>query len=130
MDRALVFWERLAIPRTTLSNRLAKLVEHGVLSRCRYQDRPERFEYRLTEKGVDLYPVISTIVNWGDQYYADEAGPPILRTHLTCGQDIQPILSCPECGDEIEPRAMTARKRPLNEAYAPVGRGPIADKAS
>lgn len=119
------FKERLDIPRTTLSNRLQKLEDHGVLERRLYQKSPDRYEYRLTKKGVALYPVLSTIVTWGDTYYSDDAGPPILRTHLTCGHDIQPVLVCPECREEIEPRQMSARKRSNQPNFVPVKRGPM-----
>lgn len=119
------FKERLSVPRTTLSNRLMKLEEHGVLVRRRYQTRPDRFEYRLTPKGIDLYPVISTIVTWGDQYYGAEHGPPIIRTHKTCGSDIAPILTCPDCGDPIEPRDMNARARESIEGVPEVQRKPV-----
>lgn len=122
------FQERLQIPRTTLSTRLQRLEDHGVLKRERYQRSPDRYEYRLTAKGIDLYPVLSTIVSWGDQYYSDEAGPPIIRTHRGCGQDIQPVLSCPECGDKIDPRDISVRARPHSEDFAPVRRGPVSNK--
>lgn len=119
------FKERLSIPRTTLSSRLTKLEEHDVLARHQYQSRPDRFEYRLTQKGVDLYPVISTIVNWGDQYYGSEHGPPIIRTHKSCGADITPILTCPECREEIKPRDVTARARATIAGVPDVERQPI-----
>ncbi|MEP3423006.1 MAG: helix-turn-helix domain-containing protein [Erythrobacter sp.] len=119
------FKERLDIPRTTLSTRLQRLEDHGVLERRLYQEGPDRHEYRLTPKGVALYPVLSTIVTWGDTYYSDEAGPPILRKHVECGHDIQPVLTCPECRNDIEPRQMSARKRPDSPGQHPVRRGPI-----
>lgn len=119
------FEERLSIPRTTLSNRLLKLEEHGVLSRHQYQSRPDRFEYRLTPKGVDLYPVITTIVNWGDQYYGGEHGPPIIRTHTSCGADIAPQLVCPDCNEPINPKHMTARARDPIPGVPDVERQPV-----
>ncbi|WP_108787293.1 winged helix-turn-helix transcriptional regulator [Erythrobacter sp. Alg231-14] len=119
------FKERLDIPRTTLSTRLQRLEDHGVLERRLYQEGPDRHEYRLTPKGVALYPVLSTIVTWGDTYYSDEAGPPILRKHVECGHDIQPVLACPECRNDITPRQMSARKRPDGPGQQPVRRGPI-----
>lgn len=119
------FKERLGIPRTTLSTRLQRLEDHGVLERCLYQEGPDRHEYRLTSKGVALYPVLSTIVTWGDTYYSDGAGPPILRKHVECGHDIQPVLACPDCREEIDPRGMSARKRPDEPGIEPVRRGPI-----
>src|SRR5436305_452874 len=60
----------LGIARNILSDRLGKLVEGGILERRKYQDRPARFEYRLTEKGIDLYPIVVTIMTWGDKHLA------------------------------------------------------------
>ena len=71
------------IPRQVLSNRLAQLVEQGVLRRERYQDPGERarHEYRLTDKGFDLYPVLVAVAAWGDRYVADPEGPPVEMAH-------------------------------------------------
>lgn len=117
--------DRLDIPRTTLANRLKRLESHDVLYREKYQSNPDRFEYRLTRKGLDLFPVISAIVSWGDQYYADEAGPPIIRRHKSCGSDIQPVLACPECKEPIGPHDIKARKREPRTGFAAVARGPV-----
>ena len=119
------FQSRLGLSRTTLADRLKTLETHGVFERRAYQANPVRYEYRFTEKGRDLFPVISTLLNWGDTYYSDAAGPPVLREHLPCGHDIQPVLCCPECGDVIDPREMRARKRPERKGFAPVKRGPV-----
>ena len=119
------FKERLGLSRTTLTQRLKLLEAHEVLRRHPYQDAPVRYEYRLTQKGRDLFPVLSTLLNWGDKYYSDGAGPPILRRHRPCGHDIQPQLHCPECGELIEPRDIEAHKRPEDERYPPVRRGPV-----
>lgn len=120
------FKSRLGMSRATLTDRLDTLVEHDVLKRVQYREKPPRFEYRFTDKGLDLYPVLTTLVNWGDKYYSDKAGPPILRQHLNCGHDIQPVLACPDCGEPVHARNMRARKRPANTDFAPVVRGPIA----
>src|SRR5438105_11200067 len=69
------FETSLKIARRVLSERLALLVEEGVLSRVAYQERPVRYEYRLTEKGLDLYPAILSLVHWGDRHYAGRKGP-------------------------------------------------------
>lgn len=119
------FQDRLEIPRTTLANRLQKLEQHDVLYRKRYQTNPDRFEYRLTDKGRDLYPVLSTILNWGDKYYSDAAGPPILRQHVPCGHDIQPVLQCPECEEAVDAHNIHARIRPKDGSHLDVKRGPV-----
>src|SRR5215470_8959929 len=75
----------LGISRHRLADRLGKLVRHGVLRRERYQTRPARWEYRLTDKGRDLYDVIVTIAQWGDAHMAGRKGPPVERVHRACG---------------------------------------------
>ena len=67
----------LGIARNVLTDRLARLVDEGIPIRVPYQDRPARFEYRLTEKGRDLFPAIVALVRWGDRWMADGDGPPI-----------------------------------------------------
>lgn len=119
------FQERLKVSRTTLTSRLKLLEEHGILKPRQYQERPARFEYRLTQKGKDLFPVISTLLAWGDKYYWDDAEPPIIRTHTQCGHDFQAYIACSECGEPLELKDIEARTRPDNDRYPPVERGPI-----
>jgi len=104
--------KRSGIARNILSDRLRTLVDHGVLERRRYQERPERFEYRLTEKGIDLYPVLVALMRWGDRWSADGAGPPVVLTHKGCGHDVMPQLACPQCGEAVGARDMTWRPHP------------------
>ena len=104
------FQSRLGISRTIITARLKLLVEEGVLTKSLYQSNPPRSEYRLTEKGLALHPVVMAIVHWGDQFYAGEAGPPVLHRHKTCGHDFHPVTTCSECGEalgarEVEPRS-------------------------
>jgi DNA-binding HxlR family transcriptional regulator len=106
------FQERLGISRTIIADRLKLLVDEGVLARVRYQDRPPRDEYRLTPKGFDLYPVVMSIVHWGNRHYAGEAGPPMLHRHRTCGHDIEPVLTCRACGEELRAREVEVRPGP------------------
>ena len=120
------FHQRLGLSRTTLTNRLKLLAEHGVLQRHVYQQSPTRHEYRLTPKGLDLFPVISALVNWGDKYCFDGCAPPILRRHVPCGHDIEPVLTCPECHEQVDARSITARKRPDLDALPAVERGPLS----
>jgi DNA-binding HxlR family transcriptional regulator len=102
----------LGATRHRLADRLRKLVRHGVLARVRYQDRPPRFEYRLTEKGRDLYPVVVSLTRWGDRWMAGRAGPPIELVHRGCGRTTMPALTCPECGEPVGARDMIARAGP------------------
>lgn len=120
------FQKRLGISRTTLASRLKNLEDHGVLYQRQYEERPPRFEYRLTEKGLGLYPAIVALLDWGDEHYSDAAGPPVLRRHKSCGHDFHGVLHCSECGEPVNPRDVEARKRPANKRYPAVTRGPMS----
>jgi DNA-binding HxlR family transcriptional regulator len=87
-----------------LSDRLSTLVDHGVLER-------DGEEYVLTDKGVDLNPVLLTLMAWGDKYDAPN-GPPKVPVHRACGHDAHPRLHCSHCGEELGPRATTVRDGP------------------
>jgi DNA-binding HxlR family transcriptional regulator len=104
------FWQRTGAARHLVAERLNQLVADGVLERDRYCVRPERFEYRLTEKGRDLYGVIASLLAWGDRWMADEQGPPLALVHRPCGNRVTPALRCPACGDPIDPRDMRTHR--------------------
>lgn len=106
------FERRLGISRSIIAERLKLLTDEGVLRREAYQDRPLRYEYRLTEKGLALHPVVMAIVHWGDTYYAGEAGPPLLHRHRACGCDFTPVMTCSECGEPLRPRDVEVRTGP------------------
>jgi DNA-binding HxlR family transcriptional regulator len=105
------FQRSLGIARNILADRLQTLVDQGVLERRLYQERPERYEYRLTDKGRDLYPIIVGLMHWGDRWAADEMGPPVVLTHNACGHDGLPELTCPHCHEPVHARAMRWRPR-------------------
>jgi DNA-binding HxlR family transcriptional regulator len=107
----------LGIARNVLQNRLERLVEHGILERVRYQERPERFEYRLTEKGIDLWPVLVSLISWGDRHAAPD-GPPIILEHRDCGGRVNDRRICEKCGAFLGPRDVTARPGPARLAAA------------
>jgi DNA-binding HxlR family transcriptional regulator len=88
------------LARNILSDRLNTLVANGVLRRVLYQERPERYEYRLTRKGIDLYPVLITLMEWGSRYGELEQ-PSIVLEHKSCGATMMPHLACPECGEPV-----------------------------
>jgi DNA-binding HxlR family transcriptional regulator len=102
----------LGIARNILADRLQTLVAEGILERRAYQQRPQRFEYRLTDKGRDLYPVMIALMQWGDRYNAGEAGPPVELIHEPCGANTHPRLVCDHCGEPIDPRDMRPRAGP------------------
>ncbi len=92
-------------PRDILSARLRKLVASGLLERRQYQERPARFEYRLTEAGRELLPVLLTLMQWGDRHLAD--GPPPYTYRHRCGADLDPALVCGSCGEQVARRDLT-----------------------
>jgi DNA-binding HxlR family transcriptional regulator len=106
------FQERLGITRPILANRLKKLVDEFVLVKVPYQQRPRRYEYRLTQKGLDLYPIVMAIVHWGDVYMAGKKGRPLLHTHDLCGKDFDPVMVCSECGEPLSPKQVRVRPGP------------------
>jgi len=87
---------RTGIPRQVLSDRLARLVREDLLRKVPYQDAGQRrrYEYRLTAKGLDLYPVLVALMQWGDQYAVGAAGPPVLLRHRDCGEPVRLQLAC------------------------------------
>lgn len=95
------FNERLGLSRNTLTSRLEHLVEQGMLEKVRYLERPERFEYRLTAKGDDFYPVLMAMMAWGDRWLAGKNGPPVIAEHRECGETVQGVYVCEVCGEPI-----------------------------
>jgi len=103
------FQAYLGLSSAILSARLARLVTHGIVRRIRYCEHPPRHEYRLTEKGRDLYPVMVSLIRWGDRWLAGPDGPPARLVHGTCGREMTPILVCPHCGELVDPRDVRPR---------------------
>lgn len=93
--------EDLGVSRNLLTGRLARLVEHGVLERRKYHERPARYEYHLTESGLGAVPALMTLMAWGDRWATPPGGPPMRLVHHTCGEAFVPRVSCSECGGEV-----------------------------
>lgn len=106
------FEKRLGITRHVLADRLKKLVESGVLNKVAYQQRPLREDYRLSDKGRDLYPAIMALVHWGDRYMSGPEGAPIRHIHRNCGQPIHGVLVCSDCGEPLQPRDVQLEEAP------------------
>ncbi len=105
------------IARNILTDRLTKLVDAEILERRPYAEHPGRtlYEYRLTEKGIDLYPVLVALMQWGDRYGGLDQ-PPLTLEHHGCGQVSTPRFVCSECGEPVHAREMTAHE---HEVAAP-----------
>ena len=97
------FQERLGISRNVLTQRLSKLVAAGVLEKQAYQDNPVRYEYVLTDKGRDLWPVLTSMRQWGDVHAAPQ-GPPVRVIHRGCGHAARLELHCADCGERVSYR--------------------------
>lgn len=95
--------ERTGIPRQVLTNRLTTLINHGILRQEPYREpgARQRHEYRLTDKGFDLYPVLVAVRDWGDRYLADPSGPPLRTVHAVCELQVHAVLRC-EAGHDID----------------------------
>ncbi len=92
--------ERLGISRNILSRRLSGLVDAGVLKKVPYSEHPPRYEYRLTKKGVDLWPVLTAMRQWGDRHAAPN-GPPVVIKHKGCGHVAHAVEVCSACGEPL-----------------------------
>src|ERR1700693_4900313 len=106
------FQSALGITRHLLAERLKKLVRQGVLRRIPYQETPKRHEYILTQKGLDLYPVMMALVHWGDTHMVDERGRPLLHEHRKCGKLFNPVMVCSECGEPLSAKEVVTRPGP------------------
>ncbi|BFM18071.1 helix-turn-helix domain-containing protein [Maricurvus nonylphenolicus] len=113
------FQQQLGMTRHVLTDRLKHLVEHEVLKKVPYGESSRRFEYRLTERGKGLYPVIMSLVDWGNQWMVEAGEEPIIHIHQTCGQRTRPVMSCSACGEELNPKDVTAvAGKPLQSLQA------------
>ena len=110
------FQERLGISRNVLNQRLAKLVDEGILDRVPYSDHPPRYDYKLTAKGRDLWPVLTAMRQWGDRYAAP-GGPPVRIVHKDCGKVSQAVMTCSSCGGRLTARDVRAVRGPGDRDY-------------
>ncbi|MET7992691.1 winged helix-turn-helix transcriptional regulator [Amycolatopsis sp. NPDC005232] len=104
------FRTKLGLGSNVLNDRLRLLTAEGVLDRVQYQDTPPRHEYRLTEKGADLYPILLAVMSWGDKYQNEV--PPVRLHHRDCGHPADPRPTCARCGEPVGWRDLTAEFEP------------------
>lgn len=118
--------ERLGVARNVLAFRLKTMVEHGVMERQAYCQRPLRYEYLLTAKGHDLYPVLMTLRAWGDRHIYGEGREPQTYLHADCGHAVAPHLTCNHCQNTVSSGNVIRARRTQHEVklgiapYAPV----------
>ncbi|EFL30688.1 transcriptional regulator [Streptomyces viridochromogenes DSM 40736] len=98
----------IGAPRDILATRLRRLVDAGILDRQPYSERPQRFEYRPTRAGLELEPVLMTLMAWGDRHLRSVGDRPMVLDH-SCGQVLAPVVTCGACGDEVRHEDLTAR---------------------
>ena len=111
------FHADLGIARNILSNRLRWLVAHGVMTRQLYRESPDRYEYVLTPKGHALFPVLASLMHWGDEWTNATGERPQQLIHHECGRSgIHSVASCSHCGSELEARGV--RVEPLPDQIA------------
>jgi DNA-binding HxlR family transcriptional regulator len=106
------FQSALGVTRHLLAERLKKLVRNGVLRRVPYQETPKRYEYILTQKGLDLHPILMALVHWGDTHMLDERGRPLLHEHKKCGKLFDPVMVCSECREPLFAKEVITRPGP------------------
>jgi DNA-binding HxlR family transcriptional regulator len=100
------FQRNLGVSRPVLARRLRFLVDAGILDRHLYQTKPDRYEYRLTEAGLEMYPIFLAMKAWGDRWLGGDGEPIVLR-HETCGKTCKPAMRCDRCGEPVHPREMS-----------------------
>ncbi|MDT5106838.1 MAG: hypothetical protein QOI25_4351 [Mycobacterium sp.] len=108
------FHAALGCARNLLAARLKTLVAQGLLERVEYQDDRGRgrYEYRMTDKGRDLFPAVAALMQWGDRWTADEAGPAVRLTHRDCGEPVSVQLTCDGGHARLDARAVEATPGP------------------
>ena len=112
------FQRRLGISRSVLGVRLERLVEHRVMVKIPYSSAPLRYDYRLTEIGRDLWPIVNAMRQWGDKYRAP-MGPPVELVHRGCGEIITVVQVCSACGEAVSSGNVTASlTRPQRESVS------------
>ena len=117
------FQGSLGIARNVLATRLDRLVESGVMEKRLYQERPPRYEYRLTEMGLDLWPVVMSLMQWGDRHAPPPGGPPTIVEHRGCGGSVTNGPICDRCGEQVTIRDVIAKAGPGAVPGHPLLRG-------
>lgn len=110
------FQRKLGIGRNMLTIRLNLLVDEGVMQRAEYQASPQRFEYRLTQQGREVFPILAAMAAWGDRWLTGPEGTPLVLHHTACDHDMHAVVVCSECDEPIDVREMRALRGPGHPA--------------
>ncbi|MDH4147796.1 MAG: helix-turn-helix transcriptional regulator [Acidimicrobiia bacterium] len=102
----------LDIARPVLADRLKHLVDAGVLTKRQYQQRPARYEYRLTSMGMELSPILVALMRWGDRHLSGDDGPPVVLVHEPCGHELAQGFYCASCNQVFNPAEIASRPGP------------------
>ena len=102
------FVERLGISRNILTHRLERLVAADILERRPYDEAHGRADYVLTDKGRALWPVITALRQWGDEWIYGPGNEPLLVEHRGCGCTTTALMTCDTCGEPLDARSVRA----------------------
>lgn len=116
------FQQRLGIGRNILANRLSRLVDDGLFTKVPYSEHPPRHEYRLTDKGRDVYPVLAAMAAWNDRWNGRREGSPLQLHHDVCDHDMHAVVVCSACAEPLDVRQVKARPGPGFRAALQRGR--------
>lgn len=101
--------QQLGLTRHVLAQRLKTLIANEVLNKVQYSNHAGRFEYRLSEKGKALYPILLALAEWGNTFLFDADQKPTYYYHKNCGRRFRPVMSCSCCGEKLEPHEVTLK---------------------
>ncbi|HZF87503.1 helix-turn-helix domain-containing protein [Streptomyces sp.] len=96
----------IGAPRDILATRLRRLVDAGILTKRAYSERPQRFEYRPTQAGLELVPVLLTLMEWGNRHLRPDGDRPMVHEH-SCGNELVPVVTCQSCGESVHHQDLT-----------------------
>lgn len=102
----------LGITKHRLSDRLNRLIEEDIIYKELYDAKANRYEYRLTERGLDIYPILMSITQWGNKWASDDDGDPVTYVHKSCGHVMNPVMICGHCGDKLDPTQVVVNVGP------------------